>query len=57
MPVTQIRKENSRFHSRPLNVSSTTFPDGLIEETLRTLALLFPQSDPATNDWYRRWSV
>ncbi|KAL6709127.1 hypothetical protein ACN47E_001943 [Coniothyrium glycines] len=33
---------------------NTIFPDGLIEETLRTLALLFPQSDPATSIWYRK---
>ena len=28
------------------------FPDGLIEETLRTLALLFPHSDKDTRNWY-----
>ncbi|KAF2126636.1 hypothetical protein P153DRAFT_388669 [Dothidotthia symphoricarpi CBS 119687] len=32
---------------------STILPKGLIEETLRTLALLFPQSDPAVRKWYR----
>ncbi|KAF1943745.1 hypothetical protein EJ02DRAFT_432910 [Clathrospora elynae] len=36
---------------------NTIFPDGLIEETLRTLALLFPQSDLAIRDWYRRLST
>ncbi|KAF1847109.1 uncharacterized protein K460DRAFT_402475 [Cucurbitaria berberidis CBS 394.84] len=33
---------------------NTTFPDGLIAETIRTLALLFPQSDPAVSDWCRQ---
>jgi hypothetical protein len=30
------------------------FPDGLIRETLQTLALLFPQSDQRTRRWFRR---
>ena len=30
------------------------FPAGLIEETLRTLALLFPQSDKDTKRWFKR---
>jgi hypothetical protein len=30
---------------------STILPDGLADETLRTLALLFPQSDPYTRKW------
>ncbi|EDU48848.1 conserved hypothetical protein [Pyrenophora tritici-repentis Pt-1C-BFP] len=36
-----------------LQLHNTTFPSGLIEETLRTLALLFPQSDTATRDYCR----
>ncbi|KAF1993424.1 hypothetical protein P154DRAFT_625433 [Amniculicola lignicola CBS 123094] len=32
---------------------SQIFPDGLIEETLATLALLVPQSDPKTQKWIR----
>ncbi|KAH7370959.1 hypothetical protein BKA66DRAFT_444370 [Pyrenochaeta sp. MPI-SDFR-AT-0127] len=32
-------------------LQSGIFPSGLIEETLRTLALLFPQSDSTINDW------
>ncbi|KAF2193018.1 hypothetical protein K469DRAFT_745423 [Zopfia rhizophila CBS 207.26] len=31
---------------------SSIFPDGLIEEALNTLALLFPQSDPKTQKWF-----
>jgi hypothetical protein len=30
------------------------FPDGLLEETLRTLALLLPQHDTSTRKWYQR---
>jgi len=30
------------------------FPSGLIEETLRTLALLFPRSDKAAAAWYEK---
>ncbi|KAF9700098.1 hypothetical protein EKO04_002008 [Ascochyta lentis] len=33
---------------------SSLFPSGLAEETLRTLALLFPQSDGTLRKWYRR---
>ena len=33
---------------------STILPNSLVEETLRTLALLFPQSDPAIRNWYRQ---
>ncbi|KAF2468727.1 uncharacterized protein BDR25DRAFT_315715 [Lindgomyces ingoldianus] len=33
---------------------STIMPDGLADETLRTLALLFPQSDPHTRKWFRQ---
>ncbi|KAE9364843.1 hypothetical protein N431DRAFT_431604 [Stipitochalara longipes BDJ] len=33
-------------------LKSPLFPDGLIEETMRTLALLFPQSDRATQKWF-----
>ena len=29
------------------------FPDGLIEEALRSLALLFPHSDSGTQKWYK----
>ena len=29
------------------------FPNGLIEETQRSLALLFPYSDPGTRKWYK----
>jgi hypothetical protein len=32
------------------------FPEGFIDETLRTLALLFPQSDPKTRKWFRKLS-
>ncbi|RMZ71089.1 fad-type 2 [Pyrenophora seminiperda CCB06] len=38
-------------------LSNTSFPDGLIDETLRTLALLFPQSDTATGNYCRRLQV
>jgi hypothetical protein len=36
--------------------SSPLFPGGLIEETIRTLALLFPQSDRATQRWFNALS-
>ncbi|CAO2655365.1 Nn.00g104290.m01.CDS01 [Neocucurbitaria sp. VM-36] len=38
-------------------VHNTTLPDGLVVETIRTLALLFPQSDPAISDWSRQLST
>jgi hypothetical protein len=34
---------------------SYIFPKGLLEETLRTLALLLPQHDPCTGKWYRKY--
>ncbi|KAF2190101.1 hypothetical protein K469DRAFT_23454 [Zopfia rhizophila CBS 207.26] len=34
--------------------NSKLFPDGLIEETLRSLALLFPQSDKHTQKWFNK---
>ncbi|PCH03616.1 Hypothetical protein PENO1_031420 [Penicillium occitanis (nom. inval.)] len=33
---------------------SPLFPDGLADETLRTLALLFPQGDRNVEKWYKR---
>jgi hypothetical protein len=33
------------------NLTSGMFPDGFIEETLRTLALLFPTSSPEVRRW------
>ncbi|OCK76446.1 hypothetical protein K432DRAFT_446028 [Lepidopterella palustris CBS 459.81] len=33
---------------------SSLLPPGLVAETLRTLALLFPQSDPSTRKWMLR---
>src|SRR3569833_1095939 len=36
------------------NHSSVLLPKALVEETLRTLALLFPRGDKATSRWYAR---
>ncbi|RDW91017.1 hypothetical protein BP5796_02182 [Coleophoma crateriformis] len=36
--------------------NSQIFPDGFVEETLRTLALLFPQTDRDTRNWFRKQS-
>jgi hypothetical protein len=33
---------------------NTIYPDGFIDETLQTLALLFPKGDKAVEKWYRR---
>ncbi|KAF3402145.1 hypothetical protein DPV78_004664 [Talaromyces pinophilus] len=33
---------------------SPLFPDGLVDETIRTLALLFPQGDRNVEKWYKR---
>jgi hypothetical protein len=33
---------------------SSIFPDGFLEETLQTLALLFPSGDKKTKDWIKR---
>jgi CHASE1-domain containing sensor protein len=33
------------------------FPTGLIDETIRTLALFLPQSDPLTRKWFRKLSL
>jgi hypothetical protein len=33
---------------------SLLFPEGFIEETLQTLALLFPQSDKKTRKWLKK---
>jgi hypothetical protein len=45
MSITQVWQEAFVSWRGLLTMISTAFPDGLIEETLRTLALLFPQSD------------
>ncbi|KAF1963722.1 hypothetical protein CC80DRAFT_487052 [Byssothecium circinans] len=37
-----------------LQSKNTILPAGLLDETLRTLALLFPQSDPLTRKWFRQ---
>lgn len=34
------------------NHSSTLLPEGLAEETLQTLALLFPMTNPETRKWF-----
>ena len=44
----------SPFGTNPANSISILFPSELIEKTLRTLALLFPQSDKATAKWFRK---
>ncbi|KAL4885453.1 hypothetical protein BJY04DRAFT_230987 [Aspergillus karnatakaensis] len=36
------------------NRESTLFPKGLVDETLATLALLFPQGDKSVQRWYRK---
>lgn len=36
------------------DLTSPLFPAGFVEETLRTLALLFPQHDRATSKWFHR---
>ncbi|KUJ12207.1 uncharacterized protein LY89DRAFT_738825 [Mollisia scopiformis] len=35
-------------------IGSDVYPEGLIEETLRTLSLLLPSSDNETQDWFLR---
>ncbi|KAK8044207.1 hypothetical protein PG993_004231 [Apiospora rasikravindrae] len=35
------------------SVGGTLYPSGFVEETLRTLALLFPQSDRTVSSWLR----
>jgi len=37
-----------------LNSAAILFPRGIIDETLRTLALLFPRSDKAAAAWYKK---
>ena len=36
---------------------SSIFPEGFIRETVRTFALLFPQSDAATRKWFQQIST
>jgi hypothetical protein len=38
------------------HLKSPLFPVGLVEETMRTLALLFPQTDKKTKKWFRKLS-
>ena len=44
----------SSFGTNSANSISVLFPPGLMEETLRTLALLFPQSDKDTAKWFKK---
>lgn len=37
-------------------INSSIFPQGLIEETIRTIRLLFPQGNKPTETWYRKHS-
>ncbi|EPE36969.1 hypothetical protein GLAREA_09132 [Glarea lozoyensis ATCC 20868] len=46
----------SNFSFLKVQENSPMFPDGLIDETLRTLALLLPRSDVETRKWYRKVS-
>jgi hypothetical protein len=39
----------ARYHNR-----TSIFPAGLVDETLATLALLFPRGDKETERWYRK---
>jgi hypothetical protein len=39
------------------NSTNALLPEGLAEETLQTLALLFPSSDGETKKWFSRLSV
>jgi hypothetical protein len=45
---------STHFVTQQANSISTLFPPGLMEETLRTLALLFPQSDKDTAKWFNK---
>ncbi|KAF1922098.1 hypothetical protein BDU57DRAFT_564457, partial [Ampelomyces quisqualis] len=50
------------FHHAPVlniiaNTISQIFPLGLVEETLRTIALLFPQNDRETKGWFRKLPI
>lgn len=40
--------------NRANGYSNKMFPDGFIEETMRTLALLFPRGDERTRKWYMK---
>ncbi|KAI4666198.1 uncharacterized protein J4E88_010493 [Alternaria novae-zelandiae] len=42
---------HASFLRKMMAIESSIFPDGLIEETLDTLALLFPESDRKTKRW------
>ncbi|KAH6642297.1 hypothetical protein C7974DRAFT_302775 [Boeremia exigua] len=46
---------HAAFLKRQAN--SALLPTGLVEETQRTLALLFPQSDPMVRKWHRQLSA
>ncbi|KAH8779343.1 hypothetical protein BGZ57DRAFT_821832 [Hyaloscypha finlandica] len=45
---------SAHVRTHQTNSISAVFPPGLIEETLRTLSLLFPQSDKGTAKWFRK---
>ncbi|EME79502.1 uncharacterized protein MYCFIDRAFT_110781, partial [Pseudocercospora fijiensis CIRAD86] len=54
-----LRDDDTRlfvFHHATFleNVNSDIFPPGFCEETLQTIALLCPSSDPDTRKWYRK---
>lgn len=49
--VGEVRNERI---SLTLNSPNSLLPPGLADETLRTLALLIPSSDPATRKWFMK---
>lgn len=48
----RIRENTTANHCSHNQSNNGMFPQGLIEETLSTLALLFPKGDKATQRWY-----
>ena len=54
LKVARNRQESNSMLHLETNFDSGMFPEGLVEETLRTLALLFPQLDPGTRKWLKK---
>ncbi|GFF97339.1 conserved hypothetical protein [Aspergillus lentulus] len=55
--LTDVNKTVEIFHHASFLTAhrhNSIFPPGLVDETLATLALLFPQGDKETEKWYKK---
>jgi hypothetical protein len=60
LPLIHDETQIAIYHHAPFlehHKKSPIFPEGFVEETLRTLSLLFPQYDKTSRKWFRAQQI